>query len=107
MLKLEQAICLELTRRFAIERATSKMNSLDFDYDMEMDQIFKEMYVMYMIRLLPRVEPSYPHQLQYLHHIWEDVGDFIQRREFFDEFAIDCDDYGLPVDFSTLRMHLN
>ena len=69
-----------------------------FAYDMDMDNIFKEIYTTYMVKLLPRVETSWAFQLLYLHHIWENVGDFIQQREFFNDFAMGCDKYGLPAD---------
>ena len=75
----------------------------NFNYDLEMEELFKDMYVIYIVRLLPRVEPDYTFQLQYLHHIWQDVGDLIRRREFFDDFALQCDEFGYLPDFYNIE----
>ena len=99
----EAKFCLKqaISSLVPTERATSKMEN--FNYDMEMEDMFKDLYVLYIVRLLPKVEPSLEFQLLYLHHIWRDVGDLIPRREFFDEFALGCDVYGFPADFYNIH----
>ena len=48
---------------------------------MDMDNIFKNIYVNYMFSVLPSVEPQWRKQVQYLHSIWELAGAKIHRRE--------------------------
>ena len=61
----------------------------------DLDNVFKKLYVNHMFFLLPSVEPNWKKQIQQLHSLWEMTGNLIKKGEFIINFSRECRDLKL------------
>ena len=71
-----------------------KINSLLMD----MDNIFKKIYINYMFSVISRVEPQWRKQVHYLHSIWELAGSNIPKGELTISFAKECNNLHMSIE---------
>ena len=65
-------------------------------HHINMDEVFKDNYKMFVFDRLPLIEPVYQRQVHDLPQLWSKVDDPIDREEFFLVFASQCRELDLP-----------
>ena len=66
------------------------------DHDIEMENIFKDIYSTFIFSIIPSIEPNVYHQVHHLPQLFEKVEKLIDRDDFFLSFTIHCKELDLP-----------